>query len=57
MALSRVRQHRVFQEEEGGEGIKSWNSVREPGLGKRQEADKGDYLLGRDFLLSCAGQF
>jgi len=51
MALSRVRQHRVFKEEEGGEGIKSWNSVRETGFGRRQEAEKGGYPLGRDFLL------
>lgn len=28
MALSRVGQHRVLKEEEEGEGIKSWNSVR-----------------------------
>lgn len=58
MALSRVRQHRVLKEAEGGEGIRSWNRVREPGLGRRQEAEKGSYLLGRDFLsLLCAGHF
>lgn len=53
MALSRVRQRRVLKEEEGGEGIKSWNSVREPGLGRRQEAEKGVIFWEETFCCCC----
>lgn len=53
MAPSRVRQHRVLKEEGGGERIKSWNSVREPGLGRRQEAEKGVIFWEQTFCCCC----